>query len=91
MMQMYLFPHPPSVVTSSSLPNRQKDMKSNKFDTPMLKHFLRKEVKLSQNGSLVRTQSGESTHSRIDSMLPNNQFIGVTQDVESETNCRDSI
>ena len=67
----------------SSSPNRQNGMKSNKFDTPMLKDFLRKQVNQYHNGSPVRTQSGESTHS--------NQFTDVTQDVEPDTNCCDSI
>ena len=61
----------------SSSPSRQKGMKSIKFDTPMIKDFLRKQVKLSQNGSPV------CTHSRINSTPSDNQFIDVTQDVES--------
>ena len=64
----------------SSSPNRQKGMKSNKFDTPMLKDFLRKQVKLSHHGSHVRTQPGESTHYRIDTTSSVNQFIDVSQD-----------
>ena len=74
----------------SSSPNRQKGTKSNKFDTPMLKDFLRKQVKLSHHGSPVRTQPGESTHSRIDTTPSENQFIDVSQDVESDTDCCDS-
>ena len=72
----------------SSSPNRQKGMKSNKFDTPMLTDFLRKQV---NTGSPVRIHPGESTHSRIDSTPSVNQFADVTQDVEPDTNCRDSI
>ena len=72
----------------SSSPNRQKGMKSNKFDTPMLKDFLRKQV---NTGSPVRIHPGESTHPRIDSTPSVNQFTDVTQDVEPDTNCRDSI
>ena len=75
----------------SSSPNRHKGMKSNKFDTPMLKDFLRKQVKPYHNGSPVRIHPGESTHSRIDSTPSVNQFNDVTQNVEPDTNCRDSI
>ena len=74
----------------SSSPNRQKGMKSNKFDTPMLKDFLRKQVKLSHQGSHARTHPGESTHSRIDTTPSENHFIDVSQDVESDTDCCDS-
>ena len=74
----------------SSSPNRQKGMKSYKFDTPMLKNFIRKQVKLSHHGSHVRTQPGESTHSRFDTTPSENHFIDVPQDVESETDCCDS-
>ena len=55
----------------------------------MVKYILRKQVKLSQHGSPVRTQHVESTHSRIDTTLSDNQFIDVSQ--ESDTDCRDSI
>ena len=75
----------------SSSPNRQKGMKSNEFDAPMLKDFLRKQMKLSHHGSPVRTQPGESTHSRIDTTPSENQFIDISQDIESDTDCRDSI
>ena len=57
----------------------------------MLKDLLRKQVKQYHNGSPVPTQPGESTHCRIDSTPSVNQFTDVTQDVEPDTHCRDSI
>ena len=56
----------------------------------MLKDFLGKQVKLAHHGSPERTHPGGSIHSRIDTTSSVNQFIDVSHDVESDTDCRDS-
>ena len=50
----------------SASPNHQKGTNGNKFDAPMLKDFLRQQVKMSQHGSPLYTQSGKSTHNLLE-------------------------
>ena len=74
---------------SSISPNRQRGMKGSKFDTPLLKDFLRKQVKLSGHVSTVHSQPEKSARPEYNTPPSVNQFTDASQ--ESDIDSGDNI